>query len=270
MVLLDTSFSYQGQPETLPRWGETSDLRTRPIYKDRTYHYPYTTPRPPLKHTSGLERGTQRQLIQAARKACEDGRPITTLLTVRLQGLLTYHDLHPLRAMKEPEAIRHLVECIRKWLYRRKLPAYYLWVREISEGGNQHWHLGLHLPKSKRKAFSSYLANDLLIEPVGPPRPASKQTRGEFACSEMGNWHLAEEVPDGKPHFTGYWIAAYLGKGEPSQHLFRGKLVNNTDKPVRGREFGGKQKDGRYDEPQGNIVGTTTRKGRVDIAKSLK
>ena len=259
MVLLDTSFSYQGQPETLPRWGETSDLRTRPIYKDRAYHSPYKSPTPPLKHTSGLERGTQRRLIQAAREAYEDGRPITTLLTVRLRGLLTYHDLHPLRTMKEPEAIRHLVECIRKWLYRKKLPAYYLWVREMPAGGNQHWHLGLHL-----------LANDLLIEPVGPPRPASKQTRGEFACSELGNWHLAGEVPDDKSDFTGYWIAAYLGKGEPSQLLFRGKLVNNKDKPVRGREFGGTVKDGRYDEPQGNIVGTTTRKGRVDIARPLK
>jgi hypothetical protein len=52
--------------------------------------------------------------------------------------------------------------------------------------------------------------------------------------------------------------------------VFRDKLVDNTLKPVRGIEFGGRMRGGRYDVPQGNIEGTTTRKGRFDIARALK
>jgi hypothetical protein len=172
--------------------------------------------------------------------------------------------------MHTPERIRHLVELTRKWLSRRGIPAYYLWTRELSDTAGEHWHLALHLPKAKRKAFTGYLET-ILIEPVAPcPRAQSKRTRGEFACSTAASWHLAGEEPDGKPHFTGYWLAAYLGKGEPSQRMFRGKLINNTLKPVRGRAYGGTVKGARYDTPQGHIVGTTTRKGRFDVARSLK
>jgi len=209
-------------------------------------------------------------MTAAALLALEAGYPIDTLLTVRWQGLLRYDDFHHLRNKTTPEAIRYVVELVRKWLTRRGLPAFYLWARELSDMAGEHWHLGFHLPKSKRKAFISYLES-ILIEPVAPyPRAQSKRTRGEFACSETASWHLAGEEPDGKPQFTGYWLAAYLGKGEPSQRMFRGKLVNNTLKPVRGVEFGGKVKGARYDVPQGNISGTTTRKGRFDIARSLK
>lgn len=270
MLLLDTSFSYQGQPETPLQCRETSHLRTRPIYKARAYHCPYAHPTPPTKQTSGLEYGTQARLIAAALRASEAGYPIDTLLTTRWQGLLSYDDFHPLRAMTTPEAIRHLVELVRKWLARRGLPAFYLWTRELSDAAGEHWHFGLHLPKSKRKDFTEYLET-VLVEPVAPcPRPQSRRTRGEFACGECASWHLAGDTPDGKPHFVGYWLAAYLGKGEPSQRMFRGKLVNNTLKPVRGRYFGGTVKGGRYDVPQGHIVGTTTRKGRFDVARALK
>jgi hypothetical protein len=225
---------------------------------------------PPTKQTSGLAPGKQASLIMAALRASETGYPIDTLLTVRWQGLLTYNDLHPLRAKTTPEAIRHLVELIRKWLTRCGLPAFYMWTRELSDIAGEHWHLGLHLPKPKRKAFVKYL-EERLVEPVARcPRSQSKRTRGEFACSETASWHLAGEEPDGKPHFTGYWIAAYLGKGEPSQRMFRGQLVDNTLKPVRGKEFGGNVKGARYDVPQGNIKGTTTRTGRFDMARSLK
>lgn len=270
MLLLDTSFSYQGQPEAPPQWRETSDLRTRPIYKARAYHYPYSCPVATTKQTSGLEPGTQARLIAAALRASEAGYPINTLLTIRWHGLLDYDDMHPLRAMTTPEAIRHLVELLRKWLTRRGLPAFYFWTRELSDTAGEHWHLGLHLPKSSRKAFTGYLET-ILVEPLTPhPRPQSKRTRGEFACGECASWHLASDTPDGKPHFVGYWLAAYLGKGEPSQRMFRSELVNNTLKPVRGRDFGGTVKVGRYDVTQGDIVGTTTRKGRFDVARALK
>lgn len=173
--------------------------------------------------------------------------------------------------MDTPERIRHLVELVRKWLTRRGLPPCYFWVREKSDIAGEHWHLALHLPKSKRKAFAGYLET-LLIEPLAlvPRSEGQGGTRGEFACSIRASWHLGREVPDGKPHFVGYWIAAYLGKGEPSQRVFRGKLVNNAKKPERGRAYGGTRKTGRYDVPQGDIVGTTTRKGRFDISRFLK
>jgi hypothetical protein len=260
----------QGQLETPLQWRETSHLRTRPIYKARAYHYPYLHPIPTPLQTSGLEPGTQARLIAAALRASEMGYSIDTLLTIRWHGLLNYDDLHKLRAMTTPEAIRYLVELVRKWLTRHGLPAFYVWTRELSETAGEHWHLALHLPKSKRKAFVRYLET-VLVEPVAPcPRPQSKRTRGEFACSECASWHLAGDTLDGKPHFGGYWLAAYLGKGEPSQRVFRGKLVNNTLKPERGRDFGGTVKGSRYDTWQGDIVGTTTRKGRFDVARALK
>jgi hypothetical protein len=282
---MDTNSGLRGQAGLPPEWRETSDLRkhlTRaetPINKgpkaalSRAPFFPYAKRKfqpPSEKQTSGLEPGKQAQLIAAAAKAAATGYPINALLSVRWTGLLHYDDLHPLRVMKVPQRIRYVVELLRHWFRYRGLPCHYIWVRELSAQAGEHWHLALHLPKAKRKAFAGYLET-LLVEPVAPcPRPQSKRTRGEFACSEWASWHLAGEDPDDKPQFEGYWLAAYLGKGEPSQRMFRGKLANNTLKPVRGREFGGYVRGGRYDEPQGHIEGTTTRKGRFDVARCLK
>lgn len=270
----------QGQPPTPANWRETSDLRKQPIAaptRARIMHAytgafpsPYRHTTATIKKTAGLAPGIQTKLISAAFLALEKNGPINTLLSVRLVTMLAYDDFHPLRSMTTPELIKHVVEKIRHWLTIRGLPPHYLWVREYSDKAGEHWHLALALPTSKRKAFQSYLEK-LFIEPLAPcPRAKSQQSRGEFACSVRASWHLAGEDPDGKPHFTGYWLAAYLGKGEPSQRLFRGKLVGNTLKQVRGREFGGTVKGGRYDVPQGHIEGTTTRKGRFDIARCLK
>lgn len=275
-----TISSLQGQPVTPPERRETGDLRKQPlaaptrerIMRARTsaVPWPYSRLTATPTQTTGLELKTQAKLISAARSAWEQNHAINTLLSVRWASLLRYDDFHPLRAMSIPEQIKHLVEGIRHWLSYRGIPAMYIWVREVSDMAGEHWHLGLHLPTSKRKAFAGYLET-LFLEPLAPcPRAKSKQTRGEFECSTMGSWHLAGEVPDGKPQFPGYWIAAYLGKGEPSQRMFRGQLVNNKLKPVRGREFGGYVKGGRYDVSQGHIAGTTTRKGRFDTARCLK
>jgi hypothetical protein len=198
------------------------------------------------------------------------GCPLNTLLTSRWVSLLRDNQLHPFRAMSAPERIKHIVGLVRHWLARRGVPFLYIWVREISDEAGEHWHLAFHLPKGKRKAFSAYLEG-VMVEPLAPcPRAASKRTRGEYACSELGSWHLARDVPEIHGFFCGYFTAAYLGKGEPSQRVFRDKLVDNTLKPVRGIEFGGRMRGGRYDVPQGNIEGTTTRKGRFDIARALK
>lgn len=270
------------QPDSAGFNAETSDLWKRPIYKARAFHSTYRylahpqrprEPSPharPAKHTNGLDIGAQSRLIAAAFEAYNRGDPINTLLTVRWESLLQYDDCHPLRSMSAPERIAYLVDLIRRWLKARGLSSNYIWVREVSDVAHEHWHLGFHLPKGKRQSFVQYL-DGLMIEPLAPcPRSASKQTRGEFACSDFGSWHLAGEISDGKPQFAGYWIAAYLGKGEPSQRMFRGQRVNNIKKPVRGREFGGYVKGDRYDVPQGHIEGTTTRKGRFDMARALK
>jgi hypothetical protein len=270
LLFMNDRFNQQGQIGSPSVCCETRDLRNRAIYRPRAVLFPYASPAPSIKQGTGLAYGTQAKLIAAARQSADAGYPIDMLLSARWDSLLINDDLNPLRTMQTPERIRYIVELLRKWLINHGIPANYLWVREVSNNAGEHWHLACHLPTSKRKAFTAYIER-LFVEPIASdPRSNSNRTRGEFACSECGSWHLAGEVPDGKPQFAGYWIAAYLGKGEPSQRLFRGQLVNNTRKPVRGREFGGWVQSSRYDEPQGDIRGTTTRKARFDIARSLK
>ena len=268
---------------------ENVELRTRPYIRFARIYSPYEAPcqplvatdaakgglpsalvantPPPRKQTDGLEIGTQARFLAAAARAAALGHPLNALLTVRWRTLFSDGDMHPLRAMDTPERIRHLVELLRKWLTRCGAPAHYIWVRETSDIG-EHWHLGLHCPPKKRKALENYLET-LLGEPLAPcPRTSAQgRTEGEVACSAFGSWHLAKDT---HPEREGYFIAAYLGKGEPSQRMFRGQLVNNSRKRVRGRRYGGTIRDNRYDVEQGDIVGTTARKGRFDIARALK
>lgn len=161
--------------------------------------------------------------------------------------------------MDEIPRVAHLVERLRKWFFWRGVSFAYIWVREISADNGQHWHLALHLPKRLRRSFIDYVAS-LLGEQVAD-RPRAKTqggTEGEVACSVNGSWHLGRDT---KPQRRGYYLAAYLGKGEPSSIMFRGQLVTNRRKPVRG---------GKYDVSQGNIIGTAARTKRFDIARHLK
>ena len=115
------------------------------------------------------------------------------------------------------------------------------------------------IPRRSRRAFLVYVET-LLGEPLAP-RPRTKTqggTEGEVACSENGSWHLGRDV---HPERRGRWLAAYLGKGEPSLVMFRGQLVPNNRKPVRGD---------KYDVRQGNVQGTAARMKRFDIARHLK
>ncbi len=95
------------------------------------------------------------------------------------------------------------------------------------------------------------------------------RTKGEIACSTNGSWHVGVEVADASPEFSGYWLAAYLAKAEPSKREFRGRLVDNTQKRERGKAYGGRIKSEKYDLLQGVIKGTTRRKGRFSISRSL-
>ena len=300
---LNTQLTASGPSGT----AETPELRKLPIYIDRALLIPYCshqgphpntsadkgaqgaalspaaaarplgevvseiakTIQPPEKRTDGLPVGSQAKFIDAAKCAAIVSFPINTLLTVRWSSLYHHDNANPLFAQSPVERIAYLVELLRKWVGARCRGGFlYLWVRETTSDLGEHWHLAFHLPHGKRKAMESYLA-DLLGEPLNhtPRTKAQGQTEGEFACSVWGSWHLAKDT---HPERSGFYLAAYLGKGEPSERMFRGKLVPNTRKLVRGLAFGGRERSGRYDEPQGQIRGTTALKKRFDIARPLK
>ena len=300
---LDTQFTASGPNGT----AETPELRKRPIYIACALPIPYgshlgpqgNTPankggqgaapnpaaavrplgavvseivrtiQPPEKRTDSLPVGSQAKFIEAAKCADILGFPINTLLTVRWSSLYHHDNANPLFAQSPVERIAYLVELLRKWVGARCGGGFlYLWVRETTSELGEHWHIAFHLPRGKRKAVASYLS-DLLGEPLDhtPRTKAQGQTEGEFACSVWRSWHLAKDT---HPERSGFYLAAYLGKGEPSERMFRGKLVPNTRKLVRGQAFGGRDRSGRYDATQGQIRGTTALKKRLDIARPLK
>lgn len=297
---LNTQFTASGPNGT----AETPELRKRPIYIARALPIPYgshqdpqqdaqvnrdgqgavisptaaartvaseiaKTINPPEKRTDGLPIGSQANFIEAAKCAAILGFPVNTLLTVRWSSLYHHDNANPLFAQSPVERIAYLVELLRKWIGARCRGGFqYLWVREATSELGEHWHLAFHLPHGKRKAIASYLS-DLLGEPLDhtPHTKAQGRTEGEFACSVWGSWHLAKDT---HPERSGFYLAAYLGKGEPSERMFRGNLIPNTRKPVRGVAFGGHERSGRYDATQGQIKGTTALKKRFDIARPLK
>ena len=300
---LDTQFTASGSNGT----AETPELRKRPIYIDRALPIPYgshqhpynnieankggqgavpspaaaarpldavvseiaKTIQPPEKRTDSLPVGSQANFIEAAKCAAILGFPVNTLLTVRWSSLYHHDNANPLFAQPPVERIAYLVELLRKWIGARCRGGFqYLWVRETTSKLDEHWHLAFHLPRGKQRVVASYLS-DLLGEPLDhtPRTRAHGRTEGEFACSVWGSWHLAKDT---HPERSGFYLAAYLGKGEPSERMFRGKLVPNTRKLVRGQAFGGRERSGRYDAPQGQIRGTTALKKRFDIARPLK
>ena len=297
---LDTQFTASGSNGT----AETPELRKRPIYIYRALPIPYSSHQdpqqdtqvsrdgqgavisptaaartvvseiaktiyPPEKRTDGLPIGSQANFIEAAKCAAIRGFPVNTLLTVRWSSLYHHDNANPLFAQSPVERIAYLVELLRKWIGARCRGGFqYLWVREATSELGEHWHLAFHLPHGKRKAIASYLS-DLLGEPLDhtPRTKAQGRTEGEFACSVWGSWHLAKDTHLER---SGFYLAAYLGKGEPSERMFRGNLIPNTRKPVRGVAFGGYERSGRYDATQGQIKGTTALKKRFDIARPLK
>jgi len=269
-------------PRTDPAFTKNSaqaaDLRNAPIYKDRAIYLAYVSPsdtqaegwaglavpgpaRPAnrTKITTGLPEGTQAKFIAAAAEADHAGTPLNHLLSTHWSKLFAFSAQAPCLRMDEIKRIGHLVELLRKWVSRRCGSFAYIWVREISADNGQHWHLALHLPKRLRRSFLAYV--QILLGEQIADRPRAKtqgRTEGEVACSANGSWHLGRDV---HPERRGRWLAAYLGKGEPSLVMFRGQLVTNRRKPVRGD---------KYDVPQGNVQGTMARTKRFDIARHLK
>lgn len=244
---------------------ETVDLRKRPYRDDPTMQMPYVGKSPNRRRTVGLPIGTQSSFIAAAGTAERLNTPLNTLLTIRWRSLFCDNDVNPLRPLPTPERIKHIVEHLRKWLDRHSAASFYIWVRENADRAGEHWHIAFHLRKKMQTQLKRFVAS-LTGETPGPRIP-SEATEGEFARGELGSWHLA---CDTHPDRGGIFLAAYLGKGEPSQRLFRGKLVDNERKPFRGMRYGGSFENGVYDIDQGGIEGTASRNDRFFITNKLK
>lgn len=268
---------------------EIVDLRTPPYNKVRAFHFSYDScsafhqkSRNPKTKTTGdesigvakysksLPTRTQSRFISAAHIGYENGYPLNSILTVNWAKLIGEHssfwqNLHPFDRAKV------LVEKIRKFLTRakRRCTVAYIWVREAISGKGEHLHVALHLPRKFRSEFLVFIARALGETTSEHRRPTHERTKGEIACSASGSWHLGVEVCDASPEFSGYWLAAYLAKAEPSEREFRGRLVENSLKKERGKAFGGRIKGEKYDCSQGVIEGTPHRKGRFSISRSL-
>lgn len=205
-------------------------------------------PTPRKKSSNHLPVGTQVLFIDAAIAATNAELRSTIRWT-------TMPEPRPGMPIALSPRITYIVELLRKSLSARGIPAHYIWVREHPEGDTEHWHFGLHLPTEQRQPFTSYLQG-LTGEPKAMPLFVHDRTEGEIARGVSGSWHF---VQDTRTDRHGYYIAAYLGKGEASQIKFRGKLRDNSKRPVRGTHYGGDQPIAKYDSPQGALEGSATR-----------
>jgi len=248
------------QTQDTDPFNETNDLRNSRIYKEPAFPLAYDPL--PFKTTDYLEVGTQQEFIDAAWEANLVGMPLNALLTVRLDEVLgAILD-------NKDQKITATIEKIRKWLRRNDLPVFYTWVREVSEETGEHWHLALHLTPKKHKGFARFVGTVFDDEPS--KRAGSANSVSEIARSDTGSWQLSTEYSKANDKWPGYWLAAYLGKGEPSLRMFRGNLIENIKKPVKGPQFEGTARSSKYDAEQGRVIGNANRKKRFDISKDLK
>ncbi len=278
------------QPVKPKNSAQTSDLRTPPYSKARAIHSSYeaclvagqTTCGSQHYRTDGavgassmasdcLPPKTQARFLDAASVGFENGYPLNAILTVnwtKLTGELSEYwlDMHP------HERAKQVAQKIRKFLTRakRNCTTAYIWVREALAEKGEHLHVALHVPVETQRDFVCFLGRALGETSSKTRRPLHKRSKGEIACSPSDSWHFGVEVCDGSPEFSGYWLAAYLAKAEPSQRMFRGRLVNNELKKERGRAFGGRIRGEKYDVSQGFIEGNKHRNGRFFISKSLR
>ncbi len=269
--------------------GENADLRPPPYNKAPAIHSSYEScsvdnqnqelrrfeslnaaASAETKSSESLPVRTQDRFVQAAYVGFENGHPLNSILTInweKLEEAIAQYwlDLHPYTRAKL------LIQKIRKFLKRakRNCTVAYIWVREAVPGKGEHLHVALHLPCKFRKEFIAFLERTLGEPASKNRRSIAERTKGEIACSNTGSWHYGVEVSDASPEFSGYWLAAYLAKGEPSERMYRGRMTDNTRKKERGKAFGGRIASEKYDTPQGLIEGTEHRKGRFSISRSL-
>jgi hypothetical protein len=219
------------------------------------------------KKSDGLPIGTQQRFLDAEYAARVLGSPLNTLLSIRTTALLTASDGLSAEHSAISCLIHRFVDRLRKWMGRSSQPTFYIWVREASAPDGEHLHLGFHAPAKLRRSLVAFVAKQLREPASTLGRPLPSRTEGEFACGESGSWHLAADT---RPNQGGPFLAAYLGKGEPSTRLFRGTQTANRRKPTRGKAHGGRVPSEKYDLGQGVISGTATRNERFYISKALQ
>lgn len=204
---------------------ENDLLRKLPPRKTHETHLAYGDPAQGSggQTTSALPVGAQARFIEASEAAAAHGAPINCLLTIRWTSLFSSGDLHWLRALPTPEQIAQLVERVRKWLIHRDLPAFYIWVREATCEEAEHWHMGLHLPPRLDEDFASYIGQ-LTGEPPAGDGSRKDRDAAEIARGEIGSGQIARNI---RPERKGYFFVAYLGKAEPSEISFRGRIRPN-------------------------------------------
>ena len=209
--------------------------------------------------------GTQARFLLAAKLASANGTPLNTLLTLRSK-CFEYDRGKPDRpVLTVPNWIDRFVQRLRKCMKSNGLRPIYIWAREAG-ADREHLHIAFHTTTKSCPGLVAFFEGQFGERCRENQEEGSKKTIGEFARGDTGTWHLAFDV---HPDRRGHWLAAYLGKGEPSQRFFRGKLTGNSRKPARGVHFGGDLADERYDAPQGAIVGSSTRNARFAISKPL-
>lgn len=205
------------------------------------------------KESDGLPIGTQERFLDAEHAAKALGSPMNTLLSIRTAALLAASDGfspdHPPICL----LIHRFVDRLRRGMGRSSLPTFYIWVREASAPDGEHLHLGFHVPTELRRVLIAFVEKQLREPACAGRRPLKIRTEGEFACGENGSWHLAADT---HPNQGVPFLAAYLGKGEPSIRLFRGTQTANRRKPKRGRAHGGQISSEKFDLGQGLISGT--------------
>jgi hypothetical protein len=243
-----------------------NDLRNPPYSKDPADHSAYGD-QPKTKESDGLPIGTQQRFLDAEHAAKVLGSPLNTLLSIRATVLLSASGGLSPEHLAICCLIHRFVDRLKRWMRRSSLPSFYIWVREASAPHGDHLHLGFHAPAELRSSLAAFVAKQLREPVCAGGRPLNVRTEGEFACGENGSWHLAGDT---RPNQGVQFLAAYLGKGEPSSREFRGTRKPNRRKPIRGKAHGGRTPSEKYDLDQGMISGTATRRERFYISKALQ
>jgi hypothetical protein len=217
--------------------------------------------------TDGLCCKSQQWFVDAVMQSYDQGKPINLLITIRVLALLNCGAdgaflSHPTTAKQIKAFIRNLT----KSLDRLTGKSAYIWVRENSAASGEHLHFAIYCPENKRRRVWIWLNGVTGEKKRFRQRPKKERTEGEIAVSEFGGWHMAIDT---RPERKGVCLAHYLGKGEPSQYLYRGKLTNNKDKLCRGREFGGYSTNPKHDEPQGTIEGSGRKTYRMGASQNI-
>jgi hypothetical protein len=176
------------------------------------------------KASEYLPKGAQGQLIDAAILAEEMGTPINRLTTIRTE-ILARSSSGIFAGRHEADAIRILLELMRKWHIERGVPWVCIWSREVGDDVGGHVHSGTHQSEETTEDFIEQVASW-----TGEPRILLKnRKRANIGISEHGSW-LVQCCT--RRDQSGADLAAYLGKDEPN-HIVSAWGVSRDNKSKR-------------------------------------